>query len=147
MRSKLRHRTVEDVMTSRVHIAGPRTPVELIVRLIKENHVGAIPIVDQRGVPIGVVSETDLLGHEKRTTGGGSVAADVMTSPAMTIDRKATIAAAERLLQERNVRRLVVVDPTGRIAGIVSRSDLLPTSARRAVPVPPASLQRSPKAI
>src|SRR5436309_10671222 len=62
-----RRRTVADVMTTSVHIAGPQTPFKLLVRLIEENRVSAIPIVDQQGVPIGVVSETGLLMQERRT--------------------------------------------------------------------------------
>jgi CBS domain-containing protein len=138
-----RHRTVADVMTTRVHIAAPQTPFKLLVRMIEENRISAIPIVDQRGMPTGIVSEADLLlkerrsdleredlihprkRREQRAKAEGIVASDVMTSPPITLLLDATLAEAARLMQERNVRRLVVVDPRGRIAGIVSRSDLL----------------------
>jgi CBS domain-containing protein len=62
-----RHRTVADVMTRRVHVAGPMTPFKLLVRLIEENRISAIPIVNQEGVPVGVVSESDLLLKERRS--------------------------------------------------------------------------------
>ena len=55
----------------------------------------------------------------------GVVASDLMSSPAITVGLAATITEAARLMQQRNIRRLVVVDARGRIAGIVSRSDLL----------------------
>ena len=122
----LRHRTVSDVMTTRVHVASPRTPFKLLVRLIEENRVSAIPIVDQQGFPIGVVSATDLLLKEK---GGaepaGIIASEVMTSPAITVDSDTSLRRAASLMQDRNVRRLVVVDERGRIAGILTRSDVL----------------------
>lgn len=140
----LRHRTVGDVMTSRVHVASPLTPFKLLVRLIEENRISAIPIVDTRGVPVGVVSESDLLLKEwrgeleadtgplhgwknrlERAKAGAVLAQDLMTSPAITVAASALITDAARLMHERNVRRLVVVDQRGRIAGIVSRSDLL----------------------
>jgi CBS-domain-containing membrane protein len=113
------------------------------VRLIEENRVSAIPIVDQEGIPIGIVSETDLLLKERgtdletrdllhvqrrrreRAKAAGTVASEVMTSPAITVELDTSLSRAARLMQERNVRRLVVVDDRGRIAGIVSRSDLL----------------------
>jgi CBS domain-containing protein len=139
-----RHRTVFDVMTARVHVASPVTPFKLLVRLIEENRVSAIPIVDQQGMPIGIVSESDLLFKERRSElesshdllhlrkrgrqrakAKGDVASEVMTSPAITVRSDASLGGAARLMQERNVRRLVVVDARGRIAGIVSRSDLL----------------------
>lgn len=144
MGSLPRHRTVSDVMTRHVHVARPETPFKLLVRLIEENRVSALPIVDQQGVPIGVVSESDLLLKERRheldSTGdllhlqkrrhdrakaGGTVASEVMTSPAITITADTSLSLAAGLMHEKNVRRLVVVDDRGRIAGIVSRSDLL----------------------
>ncbi len=99
-----RHRTVSDVMTTRVHVASPLTPFKLLVRLIEENRVSAIPIVDQQGVPIGIVSESDLLLKERRhelestqdllhprrrrhqrAKAEGVVAAEIMTSPPITV--------------------------------------------------------------
>jgi CBS domain-containing protein len=142
--SLLRHRTVSDVMTVRVHVANALTPFKLLVRLIEENRVSAIPIVDRQGIPIGIVSEADLLLKERRrelessgdlfhlqkhrqqrAKAEGTVASEVMTSPAITVASDTSLGQAARLMQEKNVRRLVVVDEGGRIAGIVSRSDLL----------------------
>ncbi len=139
-----RHWTVADVMTSHVHVASPLAPFKLLVRLIEENRVSAIPIVDQQGVPIGIVSETDLLLKERRrelesstdllhlkkrrqerAKAAATVASEVMTSPALTVPFDTSLSQAAGVMQERNVRRLVVVDQRGRIAGIVSRSDLL----------------------
>jgi CBS domain-containing protein len=144
MNAMPRRRTVSDVMTSHVHVASPLAPFKLLVRLIEENRVSAIPIVDQRGVPIGIVSESDLLLKERRseleasngllhlnkrrrerTKAAATVASEVMTTPPITVALDTSLSEAARLMQEKNVRRLVVVDPRGRIAGIVSRSDLL----------------------
>lgn len=127
-----RHRTVADVMSVRVHVASPFTPFKLLVRLIEENRISAVPIVDHAGVPVGVVSESDLLlketrgGHrEEKAKAEAVVARDLMTSPAVTVGGDALIADAARLMQQRNIKRLVVVDGRGRIMGIVTRSDLL----------------------
>jgi CBS domain-containing protein len=131
-------------MTSRVHVARPWTPFKLLVQLIEDNRISAVPIVDEHGVPIGIVSESDLLLKERRleleTTSSplhplrrrhqrakavGVVASEIMTTPPITIPCDTTLPQAARLMQERNVRRLVVVDERGTIAGIVSRTDLL----------------------
>jgi len=139
-----RHRTVGDVMTAHVHVADPRTPFKLLVQIIEENRISAVPIVDSNGMPIGVVSASDLVLKERRTeleSGNGPlhmwrpsadqakavgvVAADVMTSPAVTVSIDTPIAEAARVMHQRNVRRLVVVDQRLRVAGIVTRSDLL----------------------
>jgi CBS domain-containing protein len=139
-----RHQTVSDVMTRRVHVAGPLTPFKHLVRLIQENRVSAIPIVDRQGIPIGIVSESDLLlkglRRELEASGDllhfqrrrrqlakaeGTVASDVMTSPTVTVPSDTSLSHAARVMHEKNLRRLVVVDEGGRIAGIVSKSDLL----------------------
>jgi CBS domain-containing protein len=139
-----RPRTVSDVMTRHVHVSGPLAPLKSLVRLIDENRVSAIPIVDPQGVPIGIVSASDLLlkagRHELKSSGDllhlprrrqdsakaeGPLASEFMTSPVITIPLHATLRQAARLMQETNVRRLVVVDERGRIAGVVSRGDLL----------------------
>lgn len=144
MISMPRRRSVADVMTTQVHFASPHTPFKLLVRLIEENRVSALPVVDEHGIPVGVVSESDLLLKERRTEfesernplqarlqrrarvkAEGLVARDVMSSPAITITTDTALADAARVMHERNVRRLVVIDDRGRIAGIVTRSDLL----------------------
>lgn len=144
MISAPRRRTVSDVMTSRVHVAGPATPFKLLVQLIEDNRISAVPIMDEQGVPVGIVSEGDLLlkerrhelesaqsllhphrRREQRAKAEGVVASEIMTAPPITVPCDATLSQAARLMQESNVRRLVVVDERGKIAGIVSRSDLL----------------------
>jgi len=131
-------------MTAHVHVATPSTPFKVLVRLLQENRISAVPIVDQHGMPVGVVSESDLLlkerlaeladedrprhlwrGRHEHEKARGVIAAELMTSPAITIGLDARLAEAARVMQERNVRRLIVVDGRGRIAGIATRSDLL----------------------
>jgi CBS domain-containing protein len=137
-------RTVADVMTREVVTATGSTPFKELVRLLHEHRVSALPVVDEDGRPLGVVSEADLLLKEERVgarpprsflarwrrraeraKAEASVAAELMTSPAVTIDRSATLPEAVRLMHERGVKRLAVVDEDGRLVGIVSRSDLL----------------------
>src|SRR4029077_8643764 len=108
------------------------------------NRVSAIPIVDHKGIPIGIVSEADLLVQERRhelesavgcfhisrrrkerAKAEATIASDLMTSPPIPVTSDTSLSEAARLMQERNVRRLVVVDSRGLIAGIVSRRDLL----------------------
>ena len=138
------HRTVDGVMTTQVHVAGPLTPFKLLVQMIEDNRISAIPIIDKHGMPVGVVSEADLLFKERRgeleldssplhlfrhrldrAKVDGVIASDLMTSPAITVPASTSIVDAARIMDQRNVRRLLVVDERGRIAGIVSRSDLL----------------------
>jgi predicted transcriptional regulator len=121
-----RRHTVVDVMTCRVHVARPNTASNLLAQLIEENKISAVPIVDEHGVPVGIVSQSDLLLKKL-----GLVASEVMTTPPITVRSNTTLARAARLMEQRNVGLLVVVDDRGRIAGIVSRSDLAHVSSER----------------
>jgi CBS-domain-containing membrane protein len=63
--------------------------------------------------------------RNERAKASGIVASDVMTSPPITVAADTHLSEAARMMQQKNFRRLVVVDERGRIARIVSRSDLL----------------------
>jgi CBS-domain-containing membrane protein len=79
---------------------------------------------------VGLVSEADLVVKEEQ--GGpepdkavGRTAGDLMTSPAVTIGPEVSLTAAAGLMHRRDLKRLPVVDDSGRLVGIVSRADLL----------------------
>ncbi|MFG3270015.1 CBS domain-containing protein [Streptomyces luteogriseus] len=113
-----------------------------IVRTVEGQRISALPVVDTRKRVVGVVSEADLLRKEEfRDSAPGRgprarppeglekaqalTAADLMTSPPVTVHPDATLARAARLMARRKVKRLPVVDDDGVLRGIVSRSDLL----------------------
>jgi CBS domain-containing protein len=134
-------RTVADVMTTDVVVARRSTPFKEVVRLMEERHVGSLPVVDDDGIEVlGVVSEADLLvkeqgldvpagrGRRRRAIAGKAhalVAGDAMTSPAVVLPPEASLHGAARVMCERGLKHLPVVDGHGRLVGIVSRSDLL----------------------
>jgi CBS domain-containing protein len=137
-------RTVEDVMTKSVVVVSEEAPFKEIARLLEEYRVSALPVVDLAGCLVGIVSEGDLLLKEEHTSdtegerlfesrrhrhergkAEGVTAADVMTSPVLTVEPTASLARAAGLMHHKNVKRLPVVDPDGKILGIVSRGDLL----------------------
>jgi CBS domain-containing protein len=135
-------RTVADVMTRTVVVVAGSAPFKEVVRAMREYHVSALPVTDPDGLVIGVVSEADLMlredpsvleshffeGHtrrEERRKAEASIARDLMTTPAVTIGPQAPIADAARLMHERAIKRLPVIDLEGRIVGVVSRVDLL----------------------
>jgi CBS-domain-containing membrane protein len=105
--------------------------------------VSAVPVVDDRRHVLGVASEADLLfkqhkparpgigllsalrRREARAKARATVAAELMSRPAVTIGQGATLTEAARWLHAAGVKRLPVVDPVGRLVGILSRVDLL----------------------
>jgi CBS-domain-containing membrane protein len=68
--------TVEAVMTSDVVTAQPSTPFQELVRLLEQHHISALPVIDDTGRLVGIVSEADLLikeGHPHGTQDAGVV--------------------------------------------------------------------------
>lgn len=139
------HSRVRDVMTTDVVTVDRITSCKDIVRLLAEHRVGALPVLAMGRRVVGVVSEADLLSAprdgEPRTETSiighlparshhdrehpPLTAGDLMSSPAVTIQPDASLAAAVRLMRTRKVSRLPVVDADGVLTGILSRRDLL----------------------
>lgn len=133
---------VSDVMTHTVVAVGREAPFKDVIRLMEQWKVSALPVLEGEGRVIGVVSEADLLPKEEfrdndpdRYTqlrrladlakAGAVTAAELMTSPALTVRPDATLAQAARTMAHARVKRLPVVDEQGVLEGVVSRSDLL----------------------
>jgi CBS domain-containing protein len=135
---------VSDVMTTDVAMVDEDTPYRQIVDVLAARRVSAVPVVDSFSRVIGVVSEADLMQRLEYAGAGrvrrlfesrrrraarakahGKRARDLMTAPAVTTTPQATLAAAARLMDDENVKRLPVTDELGRLVGIVTRGDLL----------------------
>ncbi len=134
--------TVADVMTKDVVAVTPATRFKEIAAAMERWKITAVPVIEGEGRVVGVVSEADLLPKEEfhaqragmieqmrrlgDTAKAGSVRAEeLMTSPAVTIRPDATLPQAARLMADRRIKRLPVVDADGTLQGIVSRADLL----------------------
>ncbi|MDX2389432.1 MULTISPECIES: CBS domain-containing protein [unclassified Streptomyces] len=134
--------TVADVMTTKVVAVTPSTGFKDIATAMERWKVTALPVIEGEGHVVGVVSEADLLPkeefHEHRpglieqmrrlgdTAKAGSTRAEnMMTTPAITIRPDSTLPQAARLMADRHIKRLPVVDADGTLKGIVSRADLL----------------------
>ena len=137
--------TVKDVMTTRVVSVTKDASFRAMAAALREHRISAFPVLDDDGKVIGVVSEADMLAKEalasepdgmpgmitgmlrrkEHEKARGTTAGDLMTSPAITVRPDDPLERAARLMYTRKVKRLPVVDTNGRLAGIVSRADLL----------------------
>lgn len=140
---------VDDVMTTGVVSVDQAASYRNVVDLLMEHHFSAVPVIDAFGRVVGVVSEADLLrkieyaGDDEprlfesrrrrgdRAKAKSRTAGDLMSTPPVLVPRGTSIAAAARLMDKESVKRLPVVDDSGRLLGIVSRSDLLKVHLRR----------------
>jgi CBS-domain-containing membrane protein len=143
------HSTVRDVMTTEVVTVDRITPYKEIAGLLAKHKISAVPVLTMGRHVAGVVSEADLLTAQdqrarKARTGRGDhlpwsrsrqhprlTAEELMTSPAVTIHPDAPIPRAASLMHAHHVKRLPVVDPEGKLLGIVSRRDLLTVFLRQ----------------
>jgi len=134
--------TVRDVMTRRVVSVREDASFKEMADMLRRTRISAFPVIDKSNRVIGVVSEADLLVKEAvQATGTSIVAAlrhireedkaqgvtagDLMTRPAITISPDAPVPEAARIMYDRRVKRLPVVNAAGHLLGIVSRADVL----------------------
>lgn len=134
--------TVADVMTRDVVTVDGLTPFKDIVRVMQQHRVSAVPVVDEDGVMLGIVSEGDLIlkgdptlarrswfhgpgRANARAKASGLLAWQLMTSPVISVTSTDPLSTAARLMHRHTVKRLPVLDERRRIVGIVSRADLL----------------------
>jgi CBS domain-containing protein len=115
---------VRDVMSSPVVVARVTEPVEEIAARLVANRFKSLPVVDDQGRLVGLVSEADLLGREPLSGRRGATVAGVMTQEVITLSPGDTLAHARLLFAERGLRVVPVCD-NDNLVGVVSRSDLV----------------------
>lgn len=141
---------VKDVMTTKVVAVRENASYKEILIAMAGYRISACPVLDTAGHVIGVVSEADLLpkeigpepfsgpGRQLRSSGrrgerskaAALTAAELMSTPPITISPEASVTEAARQMGEHGVKRLPVVNEAGRLVGIVSRIDVLSVFAR-----------------
>ena len=137
---------VSQLMQRHVVTVAPRTSLKEVAGTLVAHSISGVPVCDPDGRVLGVVSEGDILFKERGrverpggplawlvdgtaytdvTKAWARTAAEAMTSPAVAILPGQPVAEAARLMIERGVNRLAVVDRDGLLVGIVSRADLV----------------------
>ena len=119
---------VRDLMTNNPACCTPDTPLQQVAHMMMRCDCGEIPIVDSRDSmrPIGVITDRDII---IRAVASGQnplemSASDCMTQPCITVSKDASIVDCIHLLEEHQIRRIVVVDKNGKCCGIVSQADV-----------------------
>jgi CBS-domain-containing membrane protein len=140
---------VTEVMTREVVTVKADAEMDEAVRLLSEKGVGGLPVVDDENRVVGVVTESDvlcMLGVERehgfkdlmryvlgepycKHKEGGRVR-DFMASPAVVVKSDQDTLEAARLLAQRRIKRLPVVDESNRLVGIITRADIVKAVAK-----------------
>jgi len=135
---------VTDVMTRAVVAVKKYDDIQEAARLLSENRISGLPVVDAGNLVIGVVTEADILsmtgikdGHNFRDIlrhilgeplperKSGHLVGDIMTSPAITTRPDVDIKEVAKILDEKRIKRLPVVDGKNKLLGIISRADIV----------------------
>lgn len=122
---------VEEIMTTSVKSCGPDDSLDTAARIMWENDCGCVPVIDQDGRVLAMLTDRDVCMAaytQGRTLGEIHVSA-AMSNACHAVGRNDPVVAAERMMQEHQVRRLPVVDD-GRLVGLVSLSDITCEAAR-----------------
>jgi CBS domain-containing protein len=114
--------TVSSIMTRTVYCVRPEVSVEMVTRLLRDHQVGAFPVVDARGRPIGILSKTDLIGAEDVA---GATVGEVMIPIVFAVAHDAPIGEAAALMSGEEIHRVPVLDEADTVCGILSTMDIV----------------------
>jgi CBS domain-containing protein len=145
-----------DVMTAPVIAASSSESVAGAAKMMLDNHLGALPVVDASGALVGMVSDGDLIGRRPEdrrrdwwltlmSQGSSSLdlprqsltrpVSEVMSAPVLTVSPSTTLDVVAEMLQVHKIKRLPVLEQ-GELVGVVSRTDLVALSANALKPAP-----------
>lgn len=141
-----------EIMTSDVVAVNPETPVADVAAAMGQRGISGLPVVDADNRVVGMISEKDFLSRMGVTepknfmnlvagclkTKGcvalpikKAVARDIMSAPAITVPPETPIRAIAATLTARGINRVAVIDPAGRLLGLVSRGDIIKAGTGR----------------
>lgn len=148
-------KTVADAMSRDPVVVRPETPLNEAIQILAERRISGLPVVDDAGQLVGIISETDLMWQETGVTPPayimfldsviylqnpakherelhkalGQTVGEVMSSDPISIAPDKPLKEAAQIMHEREVRRLPVVDNAGQVIGILTRGDIVQAMA------------------
>lgn len=122
---------VETIMTREVKTCRPSDTLDTPTRIMWENDCGCVPVVGDDRRVLGVITDRDIC--MAAWTQGGCLremrVSGVFSKQPHTCDAHATLASAEQIMRDHQVRRLPVVDDKGRLVGLLSLNDIARSAA------------------
>jgi CBS domain-containing protein len=119
---------VKDIMTASPACCTPETSLQETAQLMVEHDCGCVPVVENKEnmKPVGTITDRDICC---RTVAEGKnplemTAGDCMTTPIVTVPEDASVDDCCRVMEEKQVRRVPVVDAQGGCCGIVAQADI-----------------------
>lgn len=145
-------KTAADIMTRKVITVTTETPVRELARILMENTISGVPVVDSNGNVIGVVTESDLIDQNKKVhiptvitildsfiylespermeqeirKIAGSTVADIYTGKAVTVTPDTPVDELATIMSEKSIHTLPVVE-NGKLLGVIGKKDIIRT--------------------
>lgn len=119
-------KVAHDVMTPDPARCSPGTTLDQVAKMMVQNNCGEIPVVDVNDMPVGVVTDRDIVC---RVVADGKnpmahTAAAYMSSPVVTVHATDRLEDVVRTMERYQIRRVPVVDARGCCTGIISQADV-----------------------
>jgi CBS domain-containing protein len=111
-----------DIMTRDVITASPELAVKELAMLLIKNQISGVPVADEHGKIIGLVSEADLIAKK------GKQVQAIMSQQVFSVAEEASVEEIARLMTTHRIKRVPVMND-GKLVGIVSRADIVNTIA------------------
>ncbi|PAX47324.1 CBS domain-containing protein [Brunnivagina elsteri] len=144
-------KTVANVMSHNPVVVRCETPLKDAIAILAERRISGLPVVDESGKLIGIISETDLMWQETGVTPPayimfldsviylqnpgkydrdlhkalGQSVGEVMSKNPITVSPDKPLRDAARLMHDKSVNRLPVLDSEGQVIGILTRGDII----------------------
>jgi CBS domain-containing protein len=145
-------KTVADVMSRNPIVVRPETPIQDAIKIVAERRISGLPVVSAEGKLVGILSETDLMWRETGVREPayitildsviylenparydrelhkalGATVEEVMSKPPIvTTTPETPLQEAARVLHEKKLHRLPVLDLAGQLIGILTRGDIV----------------------
>ena len=132
----LKDLVVGDVMSLDPITVSVDASIEQAQEILRLNHITGLPVVDDEGALVGVLSQSDLVWGPGlhvaallRKKPSGLRVGELMTSPAVTVGLDVSVIEAARLMLQNRVHRLVAVDAAARPVGVLSATDYVTLAA------------------
>ena len=144
-------KTVAEVMTRDSITVKAKTPLHEAIKLLAEKRISGLPVVDDDGKLIGIISETDLMWQKAGVTPPAyfmifdsviyltnpidykrdlqkalaQTVGEIMSEKPITISPDKPLTEAAKIMRDRKIHRLPVLDDSGQIVGILTLSDII----------------------
>lgn len=121
-----------DIMTTHPRYCSARDSLQGVARIMREEDIGAVPVVDEQNKLVGVITDRDIVvrcvaeGESPDTC----VVDAYMTAPVVSLGQDASLEDVANAMVKEAVRRILITDQDGRLCGIVAQADLEHSAAR-----------------